>query len=125
MSRTHIRITSSIPGFRRAGIAHSTEPTTYPITDFSDTQLAQLDAEPRLAVEFITVKADPSNDQAGAMEVDDVEVDLNSLTVERLKEIAALGEIDGYKTMKKAELILAIEDARDNESVVEYDASEG
>jgi len=125
MSHTHIRITSSIPGFRRAGLAHSTEPTTYPITDFSDTQLAQLDAEPRLAVEFITAKADPANDQTGAMDVDDVEVDLNSLTVERLKEIAALGEIEGYKTMKKAELILAIEDARDNELVVEYDTSEG
>jgi len=125
MSHTHIRITSSIPGFRRAGIAHPNTPTEYPVSDFSEAQLAQLDAEPRLAVEFITVKADPANDQTGAMDVDDVEVDLSSLTVEQLKQIADFGGIEGYKTMKKAELILAIEDARDNELVVELDTSEG
>lgn len=119
MAHTHIRITSSIPGFRRAGIAHPNTPTEYPVSDFSEVQLAQLQAEPRLAVELFSAAVDPSADAAGALDVDGVEVDLNSLKVEELREIAAAGNIDGYKTMKKDELVNAIESARDFELVVE------
>lgn len=119
MAHTHIRITSSIPGFRRAGIAHPNTPTEYPVSDFSEAQLAQLQAEPRLAVELFSAAVDPSADAAGALDVDGVEVDLNSLKVEELREIAAAGNIDGYKTMKKDELVNAIESARDFELVVE------
>lgn len=119
MAHTHIRITSSIPGFRRAGIAHPKTPTEYLVSDFSEAQLAQLQAEPRLAVELFTAPVDPSADAAGALDIDGVEVDLSSLKVEELREIAAAGNIDGYKTMKKDELVNAIEDARDFELVVE------
>jgi len=128
MSHTHIRITSSIPGFRRAGLAHSTEPTTYPITDFSDTQLAQLDAEPRLAVEFITAKADPANDQTGAMDVDDVDgsveldgaaliggidqegriVELVEMSDTALKKLAKDLNVERYTVMERDDLVKAI-----------------
>ncbi len=46
-----IRIKSSIDGFRRAGMAHSMDWKEYPDSQFTDVQLAQLEAEPRLFVE--------------------------------------------------------------------------
>jgi hypothetical protein len=115
MSHTHIRIRSSINGFRRAGITHSADATVYPIDAFSASQLKQLEAEPRLSVEFITenTQADSSADTSRSLDDDGVETDLNSLTVEQLRDIAAAGEIDGYKTLKKAQLIEAIEAARE------------
>jgi hypothetical protein len=48
-----IRITSTTPGFRRAGIAHPSGPTTYPDDQFSEAQLSQLNDEPRLVIECI------------------------------------------------------------------------
>ena len=123
---SHIRLSSVIDGYRRGGIAHSVEPKTYLIEDLSAAQLEQLKADPRISVEFVTLaaQADPADDATGAVDIDSVEVDLNSLTVEQLKEVAAAGGVDGYKSMKKAELIQAIEEARDVELVVEPDESE-
>lgn len=46
-----IRITSTIPGFRRAGMAHPAKATTYPEGRFTEEQLSQLQNEPRLFVE--------------------------------------------------------------------------
>lgn len=66
-----IRITSTIAGFRRAGVAHPTEPTVYPDDHFSAKQLQQLEAEPRLVVEQIEdpeAPADPDSDPQGAVE---------------------------------------------------------
>ena len=48
-----IRITSQIAGYRRAGMAHPAEPTTYPADHFTAAQLKQLKAEPRLLVEEV------------------------------------------------------------------------
>lgn len=52
-----VRITSKRDGFRRGGIAHSGEPTTYADDRFSAKQLARLKAEPMLIVEVITINA--------------------------------------------------------------------
>ncbi len=60
----HIRITSAIQGFRRAGIAHSTKPTTHAVADFSKQQLAQLEAEPRLVVEIVKAPETDSGDNS-------------------------------------------------------------
>jgi hypothetical protein len=46
-----LRIRAKTNGFRRAGIAHSSDPTVYPDGFFSDAQLTQLRAEPELVVE--------------------------------------------------------------------------
>lgn len=46
-----IRIRSAKPGFRRGGMAHSTEWKDYPVDRFTGEQLAQIRAEPRLLVE--------------------------------------------------------------------------
>ena len=48
-----IRITSTIAGFRRAGVVHPSTSTTYPDDRFSAEQLQQLETEPRLVVEHI------------------------------------------------------------------------
>lgn len=48
-----IRITSRRDGFRRAGIAHPAQPTDYPDEAFTGEQLALLQAEPMLTLEFI------------------------------------------------------------------------
>lgn len=52
-----ITIKSSIKGFRRAGMAHSNESVTHPDGTFTDAQIKQLQAEPRLTV---TIKGDAS-----------------------------------------------------------------
>lgn len=71
-----IRISSAINGFRRAGVAHPSKPTVYPDGFFSDDQIKQLKAEPRLAVEFGDFEtADPAGagiDQEGALEPDSI-----------------------------------------------------
>lgn len=71
-----IRISSAINGFRRAGVAHPSKPTVYPDDYFSAQQVAQLVAEPRLAVEFMSEEfldpADPAVPSEGAVEPDSV-----------------------------------------------------
>jgi hypothetical protein len=49
-----IRITSQRDGFRRAGMAHSAKPATYPDDYFTGEQLAQLQGEPMLTVECLS-----------------------------------------------------------------------
>jgi len=48
-----IEIISMVDGFRRCGIAHSREATTYPDDKFSADELKQLRAEPMLAVRLV------------------------------------------------------------------------
>lgn len=48
-----LRITSKQEGFRRAGIAHSTQATVHPIDKFSKDQVATLKADPMLVVEEV------------------------------------------------------------------------
>lgn len=58
-----IIIKSSIDGFRRAGIAHSKEPTEHADDAFTEAQIKQLKAEPRLSVEI--TPAEPKANSAG------------------------------------------------------------
>lgn len=131
-----IRISSAVNGFRRAGVAHPSGPTVYPDGFFSAEQIKQLKAEPRLAVEFgdfetdaaeTTDPTDPGADQAGAVEPervsgdltdghlagvaepDGTQKDLSELTVNELRGLAKELQIGGAVTMKKAELVAAIE----------------
>lgn len=111
---SHIRITAAVQGFRRAGIAHSTEPTTYAVDAFSEEQLEQLHKEPRLVVEFVDApETDQTDESQGAVGPDGVGAKLEDMTVAQLKEIAAAGEIAGFSSMKKDALIEAIELKRD------------
>lgn len=48
-----VKITSRSAGFRRCGIAHPAQPTTYQDGTFDEKQLAILQAEPMLIVEVI------------------------------------------------------------------------
>lgn len=48
-----IRIRCSINGFRRAGVAHSTEPRVYPDDFFTPEQLRQLEGEPRITLDRV------------------------------------------------------------------------
>lgn len=71
-----IRIRSAINGFRRAGVAHPNRPTVYPDGYFSDDEIKQLKAEPRLAIEFgdfaETDQPDPGTGQEGPLEPDSI-----------------------------------------------------
>jgi hypothetical protein len=91
----YIRITSAIQGFRRAGLTHTTEPTVYPVADFSKQQLAELEKEPRLVVEFVDApQADPADDSQGAVgeeRLAELVVHIGTLN----KEDASLWKADG------------------------------
>ncbi|KJZ06445.1 hypothetical protein TW85_25070 [Marinomonas sp. S3726] len=47
-----ITIKATIEGYRRAGMAHSSEPTTHPDGTFTEAQIKQLKADPRISVSF-------------------------------------------------------------------------
>jgi hypothetical protein len=57
-----IRITARRDGFRRAGIAHSARPVEYPLSRFSDAELAALEAEPMLVVERVDLTHNPEGE---------------------------------------------------------------
>lgn len=123
-----IRITSAIEGFRRAGVSHPKSPSTYSDHFFTEKQLAQLEAEPRLVVEHIDADqiSDPATDPQGTVEPDDVSGDLidatlagvvdsdgkeralEDMTVAELRELAIEMEISGAASLRKAELVEAI-----------------
>ena len=50
-----IKITAKKDGFRRCGIAHSSQPTEYPADKFNAEEMKQLNAEPMLIVEIVAV----------------------------------------------------------------------
>ena len=128
-----IRISSAINGFRRAGVAHPSQPTVYADDYFSAEQIKQLKAEPRLAVEFGDFEtADPADlgagqegavesdsvpgelmqtegHLAGVMEQDGTLKDLHDLSVAELRDLAKEVEIKGTSGMNKAELVAAIQ----------------
>lgn len=122
-----IRITSSIAGFRRAGVAHPAVPTLYPNDHFTPEQIRQLEAEPRLVVEHIEDPAQAGGDPDpqgtvgtagvsesmtghidGVVNADGTQQDLAELKVDELRDLAKELEISGYSDMKKAELVTAI-----------------
>lgn len=53
---THIRVTSKVDGFRRAGIAHSKSSQTIALKDLTKEQLQLLKDEPMLVVEELSAK---------------------------------------------------------------------
>jgi hypothetical protein len=111
-----IFITSSIDGFRRAGLAHPKGTTEYPDGTFSEEQLRQLHNEPLLAVvEAVDedAKTDPAVQAQGSLDDGIVGDDLTKLKVADLIEIAQAGGID-TKGLNKAELIAAIEAKRES-----------
>lgn len=65
-----IIIKSQIEGYRRAGMAHSKTPVTHPDGTFSETQVAQLEADPRitLTLDAATDSTDSNATNSGAMD---------------------------------------------------------
>ena len=59
-----IKIRSKRAGFRRCGVAHPAEWTEYPDDRFSAEEMARLQAEPMLQVEFVPPPADEEEDSA-------------------------------------------------------------
>ena len=128
-----IIIKSKKEGFRRAGIAHSKKATEYPYDYFTDEQLAMLDAEPMLTVEYEFEEVPPNQSGDGKEQTDpgdgvektplpavdgkgqlikgapedeaDFLVWLDGLTVPDLKYICRDIDIDFPAKAKKADLI--------------------
>ena len=66
-----ITIVSTLEGYRRAGMAHSKTPVSYPDGTFSKQQLAQLHADPRITITVDTSEGalstpEDTTDPAGA-----------------------------------------------------------
>lgn len=111
-----IFITSSIDGFRRAGLAHPKGTTEYPDGKFTKEQLRQLHNESVLVVvEGVdeATEADPAAQAQGSLDDGVVGDDLTKLKVADLVEIAQAGGIE-TKGLTKAELIAAIEAKRES-----------
>lgn len=70
MSQT-IRITAFRDGYRRAGMAHSTQPVEHPADRFTAEQLAQLRADQRLLVEEVDQADEPAEPSTGSGDGDD------------------------------------------------------
>lgn len=113
-----IKISSKIPGFRRCGMAHPTGPVEHADGTFSEDEIKRLQEEPRLEVEIIeaTETESASGDDSRGLDATDVDASvdnsllppLESLTVAELKDVAKAGDVDGYKSMNKSQLIEAI-----------------
>lgn len=119
-----IRISCSVNGFRRAGVAHPDKPTVYADDFFTAAQLEALRAEPRLAVEILpadsqTPAIDPAS-PTGAVDTeadaepvdadaDGHQTDLDQLTVAKLKDYAKGLGVENYNALRKADLIAAIQ----------------
>ena len=54
-----LSITSSRPGFRRAGYVFGKEAVTIPLADLNDAQIAQLNEEPLLTITETEIEAQP------------------------------------------------------------------
>tara|TARA_R110002126_G_scaffold220423_5_gene365797 strand:- start:3708 stop:4169 length:462 start_codon:yes stop_codon:yes gene_type:complete len=115
-------------GYRRAGLAFNRGENRYAADDLSESQLAQIKADPRLKVS--TVEEDAQTAQAtlspgtlaaisaadgvtgsvvGVQDNDGKDKPLNELTVAELKELAKDMDIPNLGSLKKSELVSAIE----------------
>lgn len=56
-----IRTTSNQDGFRRGGVTHSTKPKVWAVSKFTEQQLAQIEAEPKIVAEIF--EEDESEDE--------------------------------------------------------------
>lgn len=82
-----IIVKSQIEGYRRAGMAHSKAPTTHPDGTFSEAQIAQLKADPRITV--TSESSDDSSDSSGS------EASRPVVEEQRLAELVAhIGQLD-------------------------------
>lgn len=113
-----IVITSTVDGFRRAGLAHPKGTTEYPDGTFNDEQLRQLHSEPLLSVieaigEVAGEEASSDADSQGGLDESGLDGDLTKLKVADLVEIAQSGGIE-TKGLTKADLIAAIEAKRES-----------
>lgn len=77
-----IDITAKRPGFRRAGMVHSEQTQTYPLSQFTKEQIKQLQDEPMLVVAI----RNANEQQDGAAD---------EITQQQLKALTA--ELDGAK----------------------------
>jgi hypothetical protein len=115
-------------GYRRAGLAFNRGENRYAADELSESQLAQIKADPRLKVSTVeedaqtaqatlspgTVAATPTADGlsgsvVGVQDNDGNDKSLNDLTVAELKELAKDMDIPNLGSLKKAELVSAIE----------------
>jgi hypothetical protein len=82
-----ILITAKVAGFRRCGIAHSDQTTTYPDDQFSAAQLRELQADPMLVVSVVSDDVPPPSTDIQAQFVES-RADVERLTTE-LKTVTA------------------------------------
>jgi hypothetical protein len=102
-----ITIKSKKDGFRRAGMAHSVSPQSYPESRWSPEQLAALKAEPMLLVTEEEV-AGGNTGPAGQAAIDQMKNDLKRKKKEELTEMLKGMPVDIPPDATKDELIALI-----------------
>ncbi|MEA5090817.1 HI1506-related protein [Solidesulfovibrio sp.] len=60
-----VRITSTVDGFRRAGLEHPARAVDHPADSITAEQLAALKAEPKLIVQELDLPDAPDGDKGG------------------------------------------------------------
>jgi dGTP triphosphohydrolase len=108
-----IDITAKREGFRRAGMTHSDQTQTYPLSRFSKTQLEQLQAEPMLVV-AIRNKDDAAN--SGGDQLDGLKQKI--LQLEGDIQILVSQEVDAKNQIATLTSQLADEQAK-NKSILD------
>lgn len=99
-----IDITAKRDGFRRAGMVHSEQTRTYPLSQFTKEQLKQLRDEPMLVV-AVRNKDDNSGQQSGPVE----ELNQKILQLEDNLQILVSQEADARKQVTELTSELATE----------------
>ncbi|MCX7204746.1 MAG: HI1506-related protein [Proteobacteria bacterium] len=87
-----IRITSKRDGFRRASIAHAALATDYKNDDFSEEQLALLQAEPMLIVEIIADTVEPTVEAEAEAAKSEPEANAEPSAKTQYRPVAAAGK---------------------------------
>jgi hypothetical protein len=112
-----IRIRSKRHGFRRCGVAHSSDWVTHPDGRFDEDQIARLQAEPMLQVEVVEgeagaeEKTDAPDGEDDTFVIEGGETNPAQRIIVAAKEAIKAGQVtkDGKPTVEAVEAILGIQ----------------
>lgn len=77
-----IRTTANQDGFRRGGVVHSTKPKVWAVNKFTDQQIAQIEAEPKIVAEIFEEAEDDHDTHEDADRLGEIVVAIKGLDPE-------------------------------------------
>lgn len=116
-----IDITAKRDGFRRAGMVHSEQTKTYPLSDFTKAQLEQLKNEPMLVVAI----RNATEQQAGTSEDSPLVLDLRKQITTLTDQLATSGTDLTAANARVTELTAQLDGLAGKDLTAELEASTG